>query len=73
MRIESLTRLDEPSAGHLKQILLVLAAMQETTGESLGQPKMGTNDVVDDLLPSDRTRGLGLKKEVLSMFGEFFS
>jgi hypothetical protein len=36
MRVESLARFDEPSAGDLKQVLLILTAMQEPAGERFG-------------------------------------
>jgi len=72
MRIESLTCLHQSSAGNLKQVLLVLAAMQEPAGKRFGQPQMGADNLINDLLTPGRTCGLSLEKKVVSAFGKFF-
>src|SRR5215207_2020679 len=48
--VEALSGFDQPGAGDLQQILLVLAAVQESAGERVGEPKVGAHHLVKNLL-----------------------
>ena len=64
MRIEAKAGLYKTCGRNLDEILLVLAAMQELSGEPLGQPKVRGDYLVKDLLPPNGSCRLGFDKQL---------
>src|SRR5215211_3450150 len=70
MWIEPPTGFDQPGAGDLQEVFLILAAMRKPACQHLRKPEMGSDHVVEDPLAFDRICSLGLNEEVVGMFGE---
>ena len=68
VRIEAPTCLNESGAGNLEEVLVILAAMGEPPGQCFGQPQMGRDDLVEDLLSLRRTCRLGSEQKFGSSF-----
>jgi hypothetical protein len=47
--------------------------MQELPGEPLGEPQVGGDYLVKDLLPTDGACRLRLEKQLTRTFGQFFT
>jgi hypothetical protein len=73
VRIEANAGLDEAGVRDLDEILLILSAMQELPGEPLGEPQVGGDYLVKDLLPTDGACRLRLEKQLTRTFGQFFT
>jgi hypothetical protein len=57
----------------LDEILLILPAVQELSGQLLGEPKMRGDDFIKDLLPPDGPRCLSLQKQLMGTFGQLLT
>ena len=53
MRIEAKAGLSEARIRNLDEVLFILSPMQELPGEPLGEPQVGGDYLVKDLLPTD--------------------
>jgi hypothetical protein len=73
MRIEAKAGLNEACIRNLDEVLLILSAMQELPGEPLGEPQVGGDYLVKDLLPTDGACSLRLEKQLTRTFGQFFT
>jgi hypothetical protein len=71
--IKALTGFDQPSAGDLQQIFVVLAAMHESAGQGLCQPKMRGDYLIENPLAFGGSCRLGRNEEVVGTFSELFA
>jgi hypothetical protein len=62
VRIEAKAGLYQTRVRDLDEVILILTPMQELPRQLLGQPEVGSDHLVKDLLPSERPRRLGLEE-----------
>jgi hypothetical protein len=73
MWIEAQAGLHETRIRDLNEILLVLSPMEELSGKPLGQPHVGGDYLVENLLPPEGPCRLGLEEQLTGTFGQFFT